>query len=174
MALQAEILLSQYFFHCNRLLEGRFHASAAMSLAVLCNLPNGLSETAAQARLPPPIDVVEQDERREAWLATLTLDKTWAVALSVPSPLVQKEENVVPSQADSPWFPSPRECSLVGLAPYLPSEMFDAVSTNSAPLCTASGRAFWDLEGVELCRGRRSASFGVFALHALGRSFLTI
>ncbi|KAI0343315.1 hypothetical protein BDW22DRAFT_1267164 [Trametopsis cervina] len=109
--LQAEILLAYYFFHNNRLLEGKFHASAAVSLAYMCNLHKILSggggppplafSPAGQAYLPPPIDWVDEGERIHAWWTVFLLDKTWATALAIPSMI---NENQEPGTViDTPW-----------------------------------------------------------------------
>ena len=109
--LQAEILLAYYFFHCNRLLEGKFHASAAVSLAVMCNLHKVMStspRTDGQQFLPPgeawhpqPTDHIDEAERVYAWWTTFILDKSWVVALSAPAMINETQEpNTV---IDTPW-----------------------------------------------------------------------
>lgn len=101
MLLQAEILLAYYFFHSNRLLEGKFHASAAVSLAIMCNLHRGLSNNAARAYLPPPADPIEEGERIHAWWTTFILDKSWVVGLAAPSIINETQEaNAI---VDTPW-----------------------------------------------------------------------
>lgn len=112
--LQAEILLAYYFFHSNRLLEGKFHASAAVSLAYMCNLHKILSgstgppastslafSAAGQTYLPPPMDWVDEGERIHAWWTVFILDKSWVTALAVPSMI---NENQEPGTViDTPW-----------------------------------------------------------------------
>lgn len=106
LVLQAEILLAYYFFHCNRLLEGKFHASAAVSLAIMCNLHQinthqGGFQSAGQAFLPPPVDHTDEAERICAWWATFILDKSWVVALSAPAIINETQE---PSTViHTPW-----------------------------------------------------------------------
>lgn len=109
--LQAEILLAYYFFHCNRLLEGKFHASAAVSLAIMCNLHKVMSgpqrggrqqfQPAGQAFFPPPADHVDEAERVYAWWATFILDKSWVVALSAPAMINETQESS--TVIDTPW-----------------------------------------------------------------------
>lgn len=109
--LQAEILLATYFFHCNRPLEGKFHASAAVSLAYMCNLHKILSGqqslgaynflTAGPAWLPPPIDPTDEGERIHAWWMTFALDKSWVVALASPSMITETTEPG--TVIDTPW-----------------------------------------------------------------------
>ena len=109
--LQAEILLTYYFFHSDRPLEGKFHASAAVSLAIMCNLHKVMSgngraggqlfQPAGQAYLPPPIDHIDEAERIFAWWAVFILDRSWAVALSSPTMINETQE---PSTViDTPW-----------------------------------------------------------------------
>ena len=109
--LQAEILLAYYFYHCNRQLEGKYHAGAAVSLAILCNLhkvmatvdPMGrqLFHSSGQTNLPPPMDYVDEAERIYAWWATFILDKSWAVALSSPPMISEMQEQG--TIIDTPW-----------------------------------------------------------------------
>lgn len=106
--LQAEILLAYYFFHNNRLLEGKFHASAAVSLAIMCNLHKIMSgngqhgfHAAGNAWLPPPTDSIDEAERIYAWWTTFVLDKSWVVALAAPAMISETQE---PSTViDTPW-----------------------------------------------------------------------
>lgn len=109
--LQAEILLAYYFFHSNRILEGKFHASAAVSLAYMCNLHKILSGPQAvgtfsflvtgQAWLPPPANAIDEGERIHAWWMTFILDKTWVVALGSPSMITESHEPG--TIIDTPW-----------------------------------------------------------------------
>ena len=112
--LQAEILLAYYFFASNRLLEGKLHASAAVSLAYLCGLHKmpafGTQQTftllpAPTGILPSAPDPIAECERIDAWWATFILDKTWVVALSTPSMITEQEERTI---IDTPW-PIPAE-----------------------------------------------------------------
>ncbi|KAH8107326.1 hypothetical protein DFH11DRAFT_1863409 [Phellopilus nigrolimitatus] len=119
-AMQAEILLAQYFFSLGRLLEGRYHANAAVTLSVSCglhrisrspgpalsrisfgssaNLGIGLFELAA------PRDALELGERvRVFWMIYIT-DRCWSVALGAPCVLA--DDGVLGTQINTPW---PRE-----------------------------------------------------------------
>lgn len=116
--LQAEVLLAYYFFHNDRLIEGKFHASAAVSLAIMCEL-HKLS--ASQRRepgtsprsldllsmghlgfsLPPPKDALEEGERVHAWWTTYILDKAWVVALASPSAI--SDDINATTRIDTPW-----------------------------------------------------------------------
>ncbi|KAI0074384.1 hypothetical protein K474DRAFT_1601567 [Panus rudis PR-1116 ss-1] len=89
--IQAEVLLSNYFFCQNRRLEGTYHCSAAVSLVLSCKLNHirgagGISiEQVARGissgfNLPPPADVVEEAERVNAFWSVYVLDRNWSVA----------------------------------------------------------------------------------------------
>jgi len=89
--IQAEILLSNYFFCQSRPLEGTYHCSAAVAHTLSCGLHRrggpmrspGLSG-AGIVNLLPPLDEIETDERVNAFWAVFTLDRTWSVAQGVP------------------------------------------------------------------------------------------
>lgn len=107
--LQAEILLAYYLFTSNRLLEGKLHAGAAVSLAYLCGLHKmptlGTQQgfgllPAPTGILPPALDDVAECERVDAWWNTFVLDKSWVTALSSPSMVTEQEESTI---IDTPW-----------------------------------------------------------------------
>lgn len=111
-ALQAEILLSCYFLRSGRFLEGKFHVSAAASLAISCGLnkirsshntptaPDFVGSTGA-FDLPPPIDAVEEGERINGFWAVFVLDKCWSVALGSPSHFT--DSTALGTRIDTPW-----------------------------------------------------------------------
>ncbi|KAJ6541657.1 hypothetical protein B0H19DRAFT_958613 [Mycena capillaripes] len=92
-ALQAEILLSNYFYAGGRFLEGRYHAAAAASLAV----STVLNPSTAPA-LRPDAEAVEDAERVDACWTTIILDRSWAVALAT-YPNLQDSSTML----DIPW-----------------------------------------------------------------------
>ena len=99
-ALQAELLLSNYFFWTGRLLEGRYHCGAAVSIAISL----GLHRTRS-SQLPNPnpntADPVEEGERINAFWSVFLNDKCWGVAMNVPPGLPdQKAPN---ARIDVPW-----------------------------------------------------------------------
>lgn len=117
--LQAEVLLAYYFFHNGRLLEGGYHAGAAVSLAVMCDLHKiptrqgrrpGADPSSLDLRsmglhglsLPPPKDAIEEGERIHAWWTTYVLDKAWVVARNSPSAIYDDGNNEA-SRIDTPW-----------------------------------------------------------------------
>ena len=110
-ALQAEILLAYYFFRNGRFLEGKYHCSAAASLAIsggLNKIRSGRtpSPTVDFVRtrcpaLPPPRDAVDEGERINGFWAALILDKCWSVALGSPSNFTDDE--TLGTRVDTPW-----------------------------------------------------------------------
>ncbi|KAF7321940.1 Zn(2)-C6 fungal-type domain-containing protein [Mycena kentingensis (nom. inval.)] len=103
--LQAEILLTYYFFSSGRFLEGKYHAAAAVSLALSTGLnvvrssnsSCNPSSSAGMGALPTARDAVEEGERVHAWWAVVVLDYTWTVALEDTTHL---DLNGV---VDTPW-----------------------------------------------------------------------
>ncbi|GBE86655.1 hypothetical protein SCP_0905350 [Sparassis crispa] len=107
--LQAEILLSYYFFDHNRGLEGAYHSNAAIAMVLAWKLhlirspQNTITASVAlgQANLLPPSDKVEEGERINAFWAVFVLDKCWSVALGVPSGFA--DDGSTGTQIDTPW-----------------------------------------------------------------------
>ena len=112
---QAEVLLAHYFFNSGRFLEGRYHCSAAASLAITCRL-NALGHgTGAGAGLGMQLvggayvglpaadggDVVAQGERINAFWAVYVLDKCWSVALGSPSSIADQSSSG--ARITTPW-----------------------------------------------------------------------
>ncbi|KAI5116880.1 hypothetical protein M0805_009862 [Coniferiporia weirii] len=122
-AMQAEVLLARYFFSLGRLLEGRYHANAAVSLAVSCGLhrttldsvraisssPLPSSRIATQLsvgsaslfELAPARDTLELGERIRVFWEVYNADRCWSAALGVPCVLA--DEAVLGTQIDTPW-----------------------------------------------------------------------
>lgn len=111
-ALQAEILLANYFFRTGRLLEGKYHCSAAASLAISCELDKIRSSRSSFSppesacvpkpfNLAPPQDTIEEGERIHAFWAIFILDKCWSVALGSPSHFTDSE--ALGTRIDTPW-----------------------------------------------------------------------
>ncbi|KAF8911794.1 hypothetical protein CPB85DRAFT_646068 [Mucidula mucida] len=90
--IQAEILLSQYFFRQSRYLEGKYHGSAAVSLVLSARLHkihsvNPLSELAPiETSLPPAKDHVEEGERINGFWTVFILSNCWSTVDGSPSP----------------------------------------------------------------------------------------
>lgn len=111
-ALQAEILLAYYFFRNGRFLEGKYHVSAAASLAISCGLhkirsinmsplkPNLIGGTETH-NLHPPRDIIEEGERINGFWALFVLDKCWSVALGSASYI--SDSDILGTTVDTPW-----------------------------------------------------------------------
>lgn len=99
--LQAEIPLSYYFFASGRVLEGKYHTAAAISLSLSSSLHQVRSENySTPGILQPPADVVEEGERIHAWWTVMIMDKCWAVGLS-EDPGFAHRDNM--AMVDTPW-----------------------------------------------------------------------
>ncbi|KAJ7753959.1 hypothetical protein DFH07DRAFT_1061386 [Mycena maculata] len=98
--LQAEILLSYFFFASGRVLEGKYHAAAAISLSLSSSLHLVRSENLSSPEILPPMDGVEEGERVHAWWTVMIMDKCWAVALS-EDPGFAHRDNM--AMVDTPW-----------------------------------------------------------------------
>lgn len=116
-ALQSEILLAYYFFRNGRFLEGKYHSSAAASLAISCGLnkirsasnsaPNPDLVGNQSFTLPIPRDTIEEGERINGFWTVFILDKCWSVALGSPSNLTDSE--TLGTRIDTPWPLNPRD-----------------------------------------------------------------
>ncbi|TCD69269.1 hypothetical protein EIP91_008204 [Steccherinum ochraceum] len=111
--IQAEVLLANYFFTNDRLLEGRYHSSAAVSLTLSLQLnlqksiriqDAGLSEPSATllSGLPSPDDLIQIGERVNAFWTVHSLYKAWAAVLDLPS-TVWAGEGPPGTQVEIPW-----------------------------------------------------------------------
>ncbi|KAJ7765753.1 hypothetical protein B0H16DRAFT_1883176 [Mycena metata] len=99
--LQAEILLSYYFFASGRFLEGRYHTAAAISLGLGSSIHMVRSaHSTSLSLLRPARDAVEEGERIHACWIAMILDKIWAVALSDAPNLDHQHESCA---VDTPW-----------------------------------------------------------------------
>ncbi|KAH8115853.1 hypothetical protein DFH11DRAFT_1506802, partial [Phellopilus nigrolimitatus] len=127
-AIQAEILLSQFFFSVGRLFEGRCHANAAVSLAVSCGLyhinttsrdrskstssctpshthdastATGAEEFSSHFQLADARDALELGEQIRIFWAVYAMDRCWSVALQAPCFL--SDDPALGTQIDTPW-----------------------------------------------------------------------
>lgn len=102
--IQAEVLLAYYFLHNARILEAKYHTSAAVSLALVSGL--GKIRTADKSRdqvpviLPPPKDHLEEGERIHAFWTVLTLNNGLAAADGSPSNISYTAPG---ARIDTPW-----------------------------------------------------------------------
>lgn len=98
-ALQAELLLSNYFFWTGRFLEGRYHCGAAVSIAISIG-----SHRTRSSQLPSPgttADQVEEGERINAFWSVYLNDTCWGVAMNVPSGM--PDQKAPSARIDAPW-----------------------------------------------------------------------
>jgi hypothetical protein len=102
-SIQAEVLLATYFFRSNRLVEGRYHLGAAVSLTIGAKLHQirapGVDTSRADI-LPPPANQLEEGERLNAFWTVFTLNNCWGT--SGGSGITSVFDNPG-SQIDSPW-----------------------------------------------------------------------
>jgi hypothetical protein len=99
-ALQAELLLSNYFFWTGRFLEGRYHCGAAVSIAISLGSHRTRSSQLSSSNINTT-DLVEEGERINGFWSVLLNDGCWGVAMNVPSGMPdQKGPN---ARIDVPW-----------------------------------------------------------------------
>ncbi|KAJ6487611.1 hypothetical protein C8R45DRAFT_993761 [Mycena sanguinolenta] len=112
--IQAEMLLAQYFFRNARMLEGKYHASAAVSI-VLSSGFHKIRSTNIEAPVSlisfPPNSRSEGESINAFW-AVLTLNNTWLAADGSPRDLSS-------AVVDTPWpldiYAYPQEPELLPL-----------------------------------------------------------
>ncbi|KAJ7697667.1 hypothetical protein B0H17DRAFT_1130271 [Mycena rosella] len=101
--IQAEVLLAQYFFRNARILEGKYHASAAVSISLSSGLHKIRSaDVRDSARsvesLSPAASALEEGERINAFWTVLTLNNCWFAADGSPTDISYTAHGV-----DTPW-----------------------------------------------------------------------
>ncbi|KAJ6557810.1 hypothetical protein B0H19DRAFT_1148644 [Mycena capillaripes] len=97
--IQAEVLLAQYFFRNSRILEGKYHASAAVSIALSLGLHQIRSADVRGSTvksLSPATTALEEGERINAFWAVLTLNNCWFTADGSP-------RDISYAVVDTPW-----------------------------------------------------------------------
>jgi len=117
--IQAEALVAQFLFGNGRLLEGRYHVTAAVSLVLSAKLNKiagggrmpsaGFSGSAGVGRgagtvsgeiLPVPRDAVEEGERIHAFWTVLWLNNLWTAIDGLPSNVAYTTDD---ARVDTPW-----------------------------------------------------------------------
>jgi len=110
--IQSEILLCTYFFRTGRILEGKYHLTAATSLTLGAGFHRIRSQSVgvssslnllsvATPFLPAPTDQIQEGERINAFWTTFALCNTWTVAIGSPLSSVVFESHG--SRIDTPW-----------------------------------------------------------------------
>ncbi|KAK7040561.1 Zn(2)-C6 fungal-type domain-containing protein [Favolaschia claudopus] len=98
--IQAEALLAQYFFRNARILEGKYHASTAVSIALSSGFHKirsaNIQSNPPQSPTGYPPTAQEEGERINAFWAVLTLNNTWLAADGSPG-------DVSYAIVDTPW-----------------------------------------------------------------------
>ncbi|KAJ7113082.1 hypothetical protein C8R44DRAFT_984901 [Mycena epipterygia] len=130
--LQAEVLLAYYFFSSGRLLEGKYHTAAAISLRLgSCVHMIRSANSPSSGPLPPPRDAVEEGERIHACWIVLVMDKTWAVVLG-ENHLDQQTQNY---EIDMPW---PLEMDDYERGRSSPTARYNGVPTSDTGMSTVA------------------------------------
>ncbi|KAI3612458.1 hypothetical protein WG66_010051 [Moniliophthora roreri] len=99
--IQAEVLLSTYLFDNGRILEGKYHLSTAVSLAIGAGLHQIRSQQNRSPSLPPPVDPIEEGERINAFWTVYMLSNMWGVAVGSTSSTIF--DTNPSSEIDTPW-----------------------------------------------------------------------
>lgn len=111
-AIQTEILLSYFYLQNGKVLQGNYHANAALSLSLSAGLhrirfPGILSEEEErdgtlgplELTLPPPIDTIEEVQRINAFWGVVILNNYWIT--------IQESRymfyDLTDSGVDTPW-----------------------------------------------------------------------
>ncbi|KAK0210095.1 hypothetical protein DFS33DRAFT_1251608 [Desarmillaria ectypa] len=103
--IQTEYLLAYYLLSSGRFLEGKYHVTTAVSLAVSSRIDKIRSDRIDphdSSVLRPPQDPIEEGERVDACWNMIILDKCWAVALASPTNIVCPTDDPK-VQIDTPW-----------------------------------------------------------------------
>ncbi|KAK1223888.1 hypothetical protein PQX77_013222 [Marasmius sp. AFHP31] len=101
-AIQAEIILSNYFLHMRRNLEGRYHLNTALSLAAGAGLHRTRTVGSSSTLLPPPTDPIEEGETINAFWTVYSMHSVWdAIEPAVGADSVVLDRNG--QRIDVPW-----------------------------------------------------------------------
>ncbi|KAJ6564002.1 hypothetical protein B0H19DRAFT_1258520 [Mycena capillaripes] len=109
--IQTEILLSLYYLHTALPVQGRYHAAAAASLALVTELhqqhnPNEQDTFALGDQvLPPTANALEIAERVDAFWSVVIINNYWAVAQGSPSAASATITNFLSSKEEDGYSP---------------------------------------------------------------------
>lgn len=108
-SIQAEVLLSTYFFANGRFFEGKYHLANAVSTTLSAGLHKIRSVNGSSSRsggtpppLAPPRDATEEGEHIMGAWTVFSLDKAWAVALD-HTPNFEHSDHAMATKVDTPW-----------------------------------------------------------------------
>ncbi|KAJ7021305.1 Zn(2)-Cys(6) binuclear cluster domain-containing protein [Mycena alexandri] len=105
-SIQAEVLLSIYYLTLGRPVEGIYHSSAAVSLAISAGLHLIKSSLLTlqpcfgvlETPFPPPTDGLEEGERINAFWTVVVVNNYWVAAHGSPSAIPYHDTPI-----DTPW-----------------------------------------------------------------------
>jgi hypothetical protein len=138
--LQAEFLLARYLFSTGKIMEGKYHVTCGISMAVASGFTKIRSNQTSSSRspvreisfLPPPVDAVDEGDRIVSCWQGFTTDKLWAAALETSSDMICPA-TIPNAQTDTPW---PQElevyeqvCFLSESCPLIPMFFREEIST---------------------------------------------
>ncbi|KAG7096360.1 hypothetical protein E1B28_003804 [Marasmius oreades] len=109
--IQASVLIAQYFFRNSRILEGKYHMTAAHSLSIGARLhtirssaspPPPPTITSPTRGFPPPVDPIEEGEHIRAFWTVIILNTCWQSldGESLSNMVYTKEPGL---RIDTPW-----------------------------------------------------------------------
>ncbi|KAK0192715.1 hypothetical protein F5146DRAFT_979229 [Armillaria mellea] len=98
--IQAEVLLAQYFFRNMKMLEGKYHTSAAVSLVLSSGLHKIRSQNGGSGSiLGEARNALEEGERLNGLWTVVILNNSWTAVDGSPSNLSEEEA----TRIDAPW-----------------------------------------------------------------------
>ncbi|KAE9382660.1 hypothetical protein BT96DRAFT_790905, partial [Gymnopus androsaceus JB14] len=98
--------LANYFYFAGRILEGKYHTTAAASLVLssgIHKIRTSSPDASGYLNLNPlaePRDAIEEGERINAFWTVLTLDAFWNTVHGVPSSIPYTTPM---ARVDTPW-----------------------------------------------------------------------
>ncbi|KAK1232615.1 hypothetical protein PQX77_004235 [Marasmius sp. AFHP31] len=111
--IQAEVLLANYFFHTNRVLEGRYRLDTAVSLATSGRLHQVRNASVSAPASTGSEDPVQEGERINAFWAVYSMHNLWNPPEHGP-PIFDRDGQRV----DTPWPLDMLDYEQVGSLPY--------------------------------------------------------
>ncbi|SJK98509.1 uncharacterized protein ARMOST_01777 [Armillaria ostoyae] len=98
--IQAEVLLAQYFFRNMKMLEGKYHTSAAVSLVLSSGLHKIRSQNGGSGSiLREARNALEEGERLNGLWTVVILNNSWTAVDGSPSNLSEADA----TRIDAPW-----------------------------------------------------------------------
>lgn len=142
--IQSEVLLAHYFFRHNRMIEGKYHTGAAMSLVFSAGFhkirsvdPSPSPPSLNTMILAPASDLVEEGERINAFWTVVILNSCWST----------RESNILYEIVDTPWPLDMQQYSQVRLFVHAAATWFSCATQRSTVLLIlerpAQSSIFW-------------------------------